>query len=63
MLEETVDWPYQKILAQAAEKSLKALTGITNNIEHPRATLTSLAERQRSILVRLAHVYTSTFRF
>jgi osmotically-inducible protein OsmY len=34
MLEETVDWPYQKILAQAAVKSLKGVTGITNNIEH-----------------------------
>jgi osmotically-inducible protein OsmY len=33
-LEGTVDWPYQKILAQAAVKSLKGVTGITNNLEH-----------------------------
>jgi osmotically-inducible protein OsmY len=33
-LEGTVDWPYQKILAQAAVKSLKGVIGITNNIEH-----------------------------
>jgi osmotically-inducible protein OsmY len=34
ILEGTVDWPYQKILAEAAVKSLKGVLGITNNIEH-----------------------------
>ena len=33
-LEGTVDWPYQKILAQSVVKSLKGVVGITNNIEH-----------------------------
>jgi osmotically-inducible protein OsmY len=33
-LEGTVDWPYQKILAESAVKSLGGVLGITNNIEH-----------------------------
>jgi len=33
-LEGTVDWPYQKLLAEAAVKSLRGVIGITNNIEH-----------------------------
>jgi osmotically-inducible protein OsmY len=33
-LEGTVDWPYQKILAESVVKSLKGVLGITNNIEH-----------------------------
>jgi osmotically-inducible protein OsmY len=33
-LEGTVDWPYQKMLAEAAVKNLKGVLGITNNIEH-----------------------------
>ena len=33
-LEGAVDWPYQKILAESAVKSLKGVVGITNNIEH-----------------------------
>ena len=33
-LEGTVDWPYQKLLAQAAVKSLRGVIGITNNIDH-----------------------------
>jgi hypothetical protein len=53
-LEGTVDWPYQKILAQSVVKSLKGVVGITNNIEYRGAILSSLArERQRSALVRL----------
>lgn len=33
-LEGIVDWPYQKILAESAVKSLKGVVGITNNVEH-----------------------------
>ena len=33
-LEGTVDWPYQKLLAEAAVKKLRGVVGITNNIEH-----------------------------
>jgi osmotically-inducible protein OsmY len=33
-LEGTVDWPYQKMLAESAVKGLKGVVGITNNIEH-----------------------------
>jgi osmotically-inducible protein OsmY len=33
-LEGTVDWPYQKILAESAVKSLRGVVGIINNIEH-----------------------------
>ncbi|MBV8827984.1 MAG: BON domain-containing protein [Acidobacteriaceae bacterium] len=33
-LEGTVDWPYQKLLAEAAVKGLRGVIGITNNIDH-----------------------------
>jgi osmotically-inducible protein OsmY len=33
-LEGTVDWPYQKMLAEAAVKHLRGVVGVTNNIEH-----------------------------
>jgi osmotically-inducible protein OsmY len=33
-LEGTVDWPYQKILAESVVKSLRGVVGITNNIAH-----------------------------
>ena len=33
-LEGTVDWPHQKLLAEAAVKSLRGVIGITNNIEY-----------------------------
>jgi osmotically-inducible protein OsmY len=33
-LEGTVDWPYQKMLAEAAVKQLRGVVGVTNNIEH-----------------------------
>jgi osmotically-inducible protein OsmY len=33
-LEGTVDWPYQRVLAESVVKSLRGVVGITNNIEH-----------------------------
>jgi osmotically-inducible protein OsmY len=56
-LEGTVDWEFQKILAKAAVKKLKGVTGVTNNIEiKPKVTPKEVKGRIEDALRRSAEL-------
>jgi len=56
-LEGTVDWQYQKIIAEAAVKSLEGVLGITNNINvKPHATPVDIKSRIEEALKRSAEL-------
>src|SRR6476620_12356279 len=54
-LEGTVDWQYQKTLAESAVKKLKGVIGVTNNITvKPQVTPTELKSKIEDALKRSA---------
>jgi osmotically-inducible protein OsmY len=56
-LEGTVDWQYQKELAESAIKRLKGVLGITNNIEvKPRLSTAEIKKKIEEALKRNAEV-------
>jgi osmotically-inducible protein OsmY len=56
-LEGSVDWQYQKTLAESAVKRLKGVVGVTDNIEvRPQATVTDLKMKIEEALKRSAEL-------
>ena len=56
-LEGTVDWQYQKTLAESAVKKLRGVIGVTNNIEvKPVVTPTEIKSKIEEALKRSAEV-------
>src|SRR6195256_5777201 len=56
-LEGTVDWQFQKTLAESAIKKLKGVIGITNSIElKPKVSPTALKDKIEEALKRSAEV-------
>ena len=56
-LEGTVDWQYQKALAESAVKKLRGVVGVTNNIEvKPNVTPTEIQSKIEDALKRSAEV-------
>ncbi|MCI0660220.1 MAG: BON domain-containing protein [Acidobacteria bacterium] len=56
-LEGTVDWQYQKALAESAVKKLRGVIGVTNNIEvKPQVTPTEIKSKIENALVRSAEL-------
>jgi osmotically-inducible protein OsmY len=56
-LEGTVDWQYQKTLAESAVKKLRGVIGVTNSIEvKPRVTPTEIKSKIENALKRSAEV-------
>jgi osmotically-inducible protein OsmY len=56
-LEGTVDWQYQKTLAESAVKKLKGVLGVTNNIQvKPTVTPTDIKAKIEEALKRSAEV-------
>lgn len=56
-LEGTVDWQYQKILAESAVKHLRGVTGITNNIDvKPKVSPTDVKSKIEDALRRSAEL-------
>ena len=56
-LEGTVDWQYQKILAESAVKKLKGVLGVTNNIEvKPRVSPMEVKSKIEDALKRNAEL-------
>ena len=56
-LEGTVDWQYQKTLAESAVKKLRGVIGVTNNIEvKPQAEPTSIKSKIEEALRRSAEL-------
>jgi osmotically-inducible protein OsmY len=56
-LEGTVDWQYQKTLAESAVKKLKGVIGVTNNIEvKPTVSPTEIKSKIEEALKRSAEV-------
>jgi osmotically-inducible protein OsmY len=56
-LEGTVDWQYQKTLAESAVKKLKGVIGVTNNIEvKPQASPTEIKSKIEEALKRSAEM-------
>ena len=56
-LEGTVDWQYQKIVAESAVKKLRGVIGVTNNIEvKPQVSPTEVKSRIEDALKRSAEV-------
>jgi len=56
-LEGTVDWQYQKNLAESAVKKLRGVIGITNNIEvKPRVSPSEVKNKIESALKRSAEI-------
>jgi osmotically-inducible protein OsmY len=56
-LEGTVDWQYQKILAESAVKKLKGVIGVTNNIEvKPRVSPADIKSKIEEALRRSAEL-------
>ena len=56
-LEGTVDWQYQKILAESAVKHLRGVLGITNNIEvKPKVSPTDVKSKIEDALRRSAEL-------
>jgi osmotically-inducible protein OsmY len=56
-LEGSVDWQYQKTLAESAVKKLKGVIGVTNNIEvKPSVTPTEIKSKIEQALKRSAEV-------
>jgi osmotically-inducible protein OsmY len=56
-LEGTVDWQYQKTLAESAVKKLRGVIGVTNNIEvKPNVTPTEIKQKIEDALKRSAEL-------
>jgi len=56
-LEGSVDWQYQKSLAQSVAKTIKGVLGVTNNIEvRPQASPTDLKSKIEQALLRMAEL-------
>src|SRR5882724_7096081 len=56
-LEGTVDWQYQKTLAESAVKKLKGVIGVTNNIEvKPKITPSEIKSKIEEALKRSAEL-------
>jgi len=56
-LEGSVDWQYQKSLAESALKSIRGVLGVTNNIEvKPQVSPADLKNKIESALVRIAEL-------
>src|SRR5258706_14600458 len=56
-LEGTVDWQYQKALAESAVKKLKGVIGVTNNVEvKPAVTPTDVKSKIEEALKRSAEI-------
>jgi osmotically-inducible protein OsmY len=56
-LEGTVDWQYQKTLAESAVKKLKGVVGVTNNIEvKPKTTPADIKSKIEEALKRSAEL-------
>ena len=56
-LEGTVDWQYQKALAESAVKKLKGVIGVTNSIEvKPQASPTQVKSKIEEALKRSAEL-------
>ena len=56
-LEGTVDWQYQKVLAESAVKKLRGVIGVTNNIEvKPRVSPTEIKSKIEEALRRSAEL-------
>jgi len=56
-LEGTVDWQYQKTLAESAVKKLRGVIGVTNNIElKPKASPTEVKRQIEDALRRSAEI-------
>src|ERR1700694_1661850 len=56
-LEGSVDWQYQKTLAESAVKKLKGVIGVTNNIEvKPSVTPTAIKSKMEEALKRSAEL-------
>jgi len=56
-LEGTVDWQYQKTLAESAVKKLRGVLGVTNNIEvKPRVSPSEIKGKIEEALKRNAEI-------
>ncbi len=56
-LEGTVDWQYQKVLAESAVKSLRGVIGVTNNIEvKPKISASDIKSKIEEALKRSAEL-------
>jgi osmotically-inducible protein OsmY len=56
-LEGTVDWQYQKVLAESAVKKLRGVTGVTNNIAvKPHVSPSSIKSKIEEALKRSAEL-------
>ncbi|MCU1334867.1 MAG: osmotically inducible protein [Bryobacterales bacterium] len=56
-LEGTVDWQYEKLLAESAVKKLRGVIGVTNNIEvKPRVAPTEIKSKIEEALKRSAEL-------
>jgi osmotically-inducible protein OsmY len=56
-LEGTVDWQYQKLLAESAVKKIRGVTGVTNNIEvKPAVSPTDIKSKIEEALKRDAEL-------
>jgi len=56
-LEGSVDWQYQKSLAESAVKNIGGVLGVTNNIEvKPQVSPTDLKSKIENALVRIAEL-------
>ena len=56
-LEGTVDWQYQKVLAESAVKSLRGVIGVTNNIEvKPKISASEIKSKIEEALKRSAEL-------
>jgi osmotically-inducible protein OsmY len=56
-LEGSVDWQYQKSLAESAVKNIRGVLGVTNNIEvKPQVSPTDLKSKIENALVRIAEL-------
>ncbi|MCI0662858.1 MAG: BON domain-containing protein, partial [Acidobacteria bacterium] len=56
-LEGSVDWQYQKALAESVVKSVRGVLGVTNNIEvKPQISPSDLKSKIESALVRIAEL-------
>jgi osmotically-inducible protein OsmY len=56
-LEGSVDWQYQKSLAESALKSIRGVLGVTNNIEvNPQVSPADLKSRIENALLRIAEL-------
>jgi osmotically-inducible protein OsmY len=57
MLEGSLDWQYQKILAESAVKNIKGVLGVTNSIDvKPQVSPTDLKSKIENALIRVAEM-------